>query len=111
MDNVSQVTDPINTSFDMSTPSSPMPTKWKTGLMRSYQHKLHALPFDQHDKLCDKIDEMAKNLKTTGDGVSYAMFLIDRCIKYNEIAEKERVTNELLNIIDPTSTNGIRNCS
>ena len=71
--------------------------------MRSYRHKLHALPFDQHDNLCEKIDEMAKNLKTTGDAVSYAMFLIDCQIKYNEVAEEERVTKELLNINDTTS--------
>ena len=92
-DNVSHVTDPIETSFDSSVPSSPMPTGLKTGLMRSYRHKLHALPFDQHDDLCDKIDEMAKNLKTTGDAVSYAMFLIDRQIKYNEVAE-EKTSNK-----------------
>ena len=36
VDNVSQVTDPIDTSFDASVPSSPMPTGWKTGLTRSY---------------------------------------------------------------------------
>ena len=74
VDSVSQVT---STSFD--TPFSPtlMTTGWKSGLMRSYRHKLHALPFDQHDELCNKIDEMAKNLKTTGDAVTYAMFLID----------------------------------
>ena len=45
-DNVSQVTDPIDTSCDASVPSSPMPTGWKSGLMRLYRHKLHALPFD-----------------------------------------------------------------
>ena len=61
--------DPIDTSFDASTPSSPMPTGWKSVLMRSYQHKLYAHPFDQHDNLCDKIDEIAKNLKTTRDAV------------------------------------------
>ena len=77
VDTVSQVTDPIETSFDASVPSSPMPTGWKSGLMRSFRHILHVLPFDQHDDLCDKIDEMAKNLKTTRDAVSYAMFLID----------------------------------
>ena len=93
-DNVSQVTDPIETSFDASTLSSPMPTGWKSGPMRS---------FDQHDDLCDKIDEMIKNLKTTGDAVSYAMFLIDHRIKYNEAAEEERVTKELLKINDTTS--------
>ena len=96
-DNVSQVTDPIDTSFDASVSSSPMPTGWKNGLTRSYRHKLHALPFDQHDHLCDKIDEMAKNLTTTGDMVSYAMFLIDRRIKFNKDAEAEeveRVTTE-----------------
>ena len=103
-DNVSQVTDPIDTSFYASTSSSPMPTGWKSGLMKSYRHKLHALPFDQHDDLCDKIDEMAKNLKTMGDAMSYDMFLINRHIKYNKIAEKERVTNELLNIVDTNST-------
>ena len=47
---------------------------------------------------------MAKNLKTTGDAVSSAMFLIDRRIKYNEIVEEERVTNKLLNIVDSNST-------
>ena len=72
--------------------------------MRSYRHKLHALPFDQHDDLCDKIDEMAKYLNITRDAVSYAMFLIDQRIKYNEIAEEERVPNELLNIVNTTST-------
>ena len=46
---------------------------------------------------------MAKNLKITGDGVSYTMFLINRRIKYNEIAEEEKVTNELLNIVDINS--------
>ena len=105
-DNMSQVTDPIDTSFDASVPSSPMPTGWKTGLSRSYQHKLHALPFDQHDNLCDKIDEMAKNLTTTGDTVSYAMFLIDRRIKYNQDAEAkevERVTTELSSLTDNLS--------
>ena len=71
--------------------------------MRSYQHKWHDLSFDQHDDLCDKVDEIAKNLKTTGDAVSYAMFLIDRRTKYNEVAEEERVTKELLNINDTTS--------
>ena len=35
-DNVSQVTDPIDTNFDASTPSSPMPTGLKSGLMKSY---------------------------------------------------------------------------
>ena len=35
-DNVLQVTDPISTSFDASLLSSPMPTGWKSGLMRSY---------------------------------------------------------------------------
>ena len=35
-DNMSQVTDPISTSFDASIPSSPMPIGWKLGLMRSY---------------------------------------------------------------------------
>ena len=92
-DNVSQVT---GTSFDTPFPSSPMPTEWKSGLMRSYRHKLHALPFDQHDELCDKIDEMAKNLKTTGDAVCYAMFLIDRRIKYNEDREDERLARTYL---------------
>ena len=80
-----------------------MPTGWKTGLMKSYRHKLHALPFDQHDDLCDKIDEMMKNLETTGDAVSYAIFLLDCRIKYNEVVEEERVTKELLNINDNTS--------
>ena len=68
-----------------------MPTGWKAGLSRSYRHKLHAFPFDQHDNLCDKIDEMAKNLTTTGDMVSYAMFLIDRRIEYNKNAVKEEL--------------------
>ena len=36
VDNESQETDPIKTSFDASGPSSPMPTGWKSGLMRSY---------------------------------------------------------------------------
>ena len=76
-DNVSQVTGPNNSSIDASTSSSPMPTGWKTGLSRQYRYKLHSLPFDQHDHLCDKINEMAKNLKTTGEAVSYAMFVID----------------------------------
>ena len=71
-DSVSQVT---STSFDTPFSSTPMTTGWKSGLLRSYRHKLHALPFDQHDELCNKIDEMAKNLKTTGDAVTYAMFL------------------------------------
>ena len=82
--NVSQVTGPNDISFDASTPSSTMPTGWKTGLSRSYRYKLHSLPFDQHDHLYDKINKMAKNLKTTGEAVSYAMFMIDRRIKYNE---------------------------
>ena len=77
VDNVSHVIDPIDTSFDASAPHSQMPTRWKSDLMKSYRHKLHALPFDQHDDLCDKTDEMAKNLMTTGDAVSYTMFLID----------------------------------
>ena len=64
-DNMSQVTDPISTSFDASIPSSPMPIGWKLGLMRSYWHKLHAIPFDQDGGLCAKIDEMAKNLTST----------------------------------------------
>ena len=68
--------------------------------MRSYQHKINALPFDLNDDLCDKIDKMAENLKTTRDAVSYTMFLIDRNIKYNEDTEEERVANELLNIVD-----------
>ena len=75
--NVSQVTGPNDISFDASIPSSPMPTGSKTGLSRLYRHKLHSLPFDQHDYLCDKINEMAKNLTTTGEAVSYAMFMID----------------------------------
>ena len=103
-DNVSQVTDPIDTSFDASVPSSPMPTWWKSGLMKSYRHKLHALPFDQHADLCDKIVEIAKNLKTTGDTISYAMFLINRRIKYNKNAEEEWVTKKLLDIVNTTST-------
>ena len=105
VDNVSQVTDPIKTSFDTSVPSSPIPTGWKIDLSRSYWHKLHALPFDQHDNLCDKIDKMTKNLKTTGDAVSYVMFLIDPQVKYNEVAKEEQewVTKELLNVNDSTS--------
>ena len=83
-DNVSEVTGPNKSSIDASTSSSPMPTRWKTGLSRQYRYKLHSLPFDQHDHLCDKINEMAKNLKTTGEAVSYAMFVIDRRIQYNK---------------------------
>ena len=99
-DNVSQVNDPISSSFDTSMPPSLLPTGWKTGLMMSYCHKLHALPFDQHDKLCTKIDRVVKNLKTTGYPVSYAMFLNDNRTKNNEDAVEERVTNSLLNIDD-----------
>ena len=58
--------------------------------MRSYCHKLHVLPFYQHDELCTEIDELAKNLKTTGDAVSYAMFLIDRRTKNNKDAKEKR---------------------
>ena len=47
---------------------------------------------------------MAKNLKTTGDAVSYAMFLIDRRIKNNEIAKEGRVTISLLDINEVNST-------
>ena len=68
--------------------------------MRSYCHKLHALPFDQYDELCAKIDDMAKNLTTTGDVVLCAMFLIDRRIKNNENPREERVTKSLLNIVE-----------
>ena len=46
---------------------------------------------------------MAKNLKTTGDVVSYAMFLIDRRIKYNEDAEDERLTRSLLSNVESDS--------
>ena len=49
---------------------------------------------------------MAKNLTTTGDMVSFAMFLIDRRIKFNknvEGEELERVTSELLSLNDNTS--------
>ena len=35
-DNVSQVKDRINISFDAFVPSAPIPTGWKSGLMRSY---------------------------------------------------------------------------
>ena len=45
---------------------------------------------------------MAKNLTTTGDMVSYAMFLIDRRIKYNEDAEADEVA-QLLSINDNVS--------
>ena len=97
-DNVSQVTDPIGSSFHASTPSSPMPTGSKTGLMRLCCHRLHVLRLDQYDELCTKIKKLANNLKTTGDAVSYAMFLIDRRTKNNKVAKQERVTNSLLNI-------------
>ena len=97
-DNVSEVTDSISSSFDALTPFFPTPTEWGTGLMRSYCHKIHALPFDHHDELCTKIDKMAKNLKTTVDVVLYAMFLIDRRTKNNKVAKEEQVTNSLLNI-------------
>ena len=83
-DNMSQVTDPIE-SFDASTPSSPMPTGWKTGLSRSYRNKLHSLPFDQYDNLCDKIDEMSKSFTTTGDKVTMAMFIIDRRTRHSSV--------------------------
>ena len=49
---------------------------------------------------------MAKNLTTTGDMVSYAMFLIDRRIEYNKNAVKEeleRVTSDLLSLNDNIS--------
>ena len=68
--------------------------------MNSYQYKLHALPFDRHDELCDKIDEMAKNLKTTGDAVGWAMYVIDRRIKYNEDKEDKRLVMDLLSNIE-----------
>ena len=106
VDNVSQVTNPIDTSSDASITSSTTPTGWKTGLSRSYRHKLHGLPFDQHDELCEKIDKMAKNITTTGDVVSYAMFLIDRRIDYikNMEGEKfERMTAESLSLNDNIS--------
>ena len=45
---------------------------------------------------------MAKNLKTTGDMVSYAMFLIDRRIKYNEVEMAEEEAR-LLSINDNAS--------
>ena len=102
VDNVSQVTDPVDISFDASVLSSLMPTGWKTGLTRSYQRKLHTLPSGQHNNLCDKIDEMAKNLTTTGDRVSYAMFLIDWRIKHNEDTEADEVA-WLLSINDNVS--------
>ena len=97
-DNVIQVTDPNSSNFDALTPFSPIPTGYKTGLMRLYFHKLHALPFDQHDELCNKIDKVAKNFKTTGDAVSYAVFLTNWHTKNNKNAKEERVTNSLLNI-------------
>ena len=106
VDNLPQVSDPIDTCFDASVPFSPMPTGWKFSLTRSYRHKLHTLPFDQHNHLCNKIDEMAKNLTTTGDMVSYAIFLIDRQIKFNnnaEAEEEEQGTTELLSIDDNVS--------
>ena len=99
-DSVSQVT---GTSFGTPFSSTPMNTGWKSGLMRSYQHKLHALPFDQHVELCDKIDELANNLKTTGNAVTYAMFLINLRIKYNENAEDERLVRNLLSNIENDS--------
>ena len=101
-DNVSQVMSPNDVSFDASTPSSPMPTGWKTGLSRLYQHKLHSLPFDHHDYLCDKINTMAKNLTTTGEAVSYAIFMIDRRIKYNKDAKVDEAA-QLLSINDNVS--------
>ena len=61
VDNVSQVTDPVDISFDASVLSSLMPTGWKTGLTRSYQRKLHTLPSGQHNNLCDKIDALAED--------------------------------------------------
>ena len=89
-DSVLQVT---STSFD-----TPMTTEWKADLSRSYRHKLHGLPFDQHDELCDKIDETAKNLKSTRNAVTYAMFLIDLRIKYDDNEEKRLASSLLRNI-------------
>ena len=99
-DNLSQVTDPTSSSFDASTPPSLLPTGWKTGLMRSYCHKLHALPFDQHDELFNKINKVVNSFNTTGKAVSYTMFLIYWRTKNNKDAEKVRVTNNLSNIVN-----------
>ena len=95
-DSVLQV---MSTSFDTPFSSTTMTTGWKLGLPRLYRHKLHGLTFDQHDKVCDKIDDMANNLKSTGDAVTFAMFLINLRIKYNDNAEEERLAYNLLEIV------------
>ena len=88
-----------STSFDTLFYPTPMTIGWKLGLMRSYRHKIYALPFDQNDELCNKINEMAKNLKSTGDAVTYAVYLVDLRIRYNDEAEEEKLTSTLLETV------------
>ena len=42
---------------------------------------------------------MAKNLKSTGDAVIFAMFLIDFRIRYNKEAEVERLAHDVLETV------------
>ena len=95
-DSVSQV---MSTSFDTPFSSTPMTTEWKAGLLRSYRHKLHGLPFDQYDEVCEKIDDMAKNLKPTGDAVTFVMFLINLRIRCIEEGNEERLAQEILETV------------
>ena len=92
-DSVLQLT---STSFDTPFSTSSMTTEWKAGLSKLYRHKLHSLPFDQHDEVCSAIDDMAKNLKSTGDAVTFAMFLIDLRIRCIKEVEAERSANDVL---------------
>lgn len=96
--NISQVTNSISFSFESLFPTSVLSTGWKQGLSMLYSHKLHVLFSNQLDHLCNQVVEGAKNMKTTGDAVSYAMFLIDQKNKKNKDEEKARATNSLMNV-------------
>ena len=72
---VSQVTDPI--PFD-HIPFSPIPNAQRQGITPEYIIKLNELPYKQHKYTCGCFDQLASAVKSTGDAVQYAIFMIDK---------------------------------
>ena len=72
---VSQVTDPI--PFD-PIPFSLLPNGWRQGITPEYIVKLNELPYEHYNHTCGCVDQLASVVKSTGNAVRYATFMIDK---------------------------------